>query len=63
MRLRAPSSAGLAECRAQPRLPGQAVFGIVQGGNHPALREECARALVENGLRRLRHWRGQRGGA
>src|ERR1039457_5728054 len=35
-----------AECRAQPRLPGQAVFGIVQGGNRAALREECARALV-----------------
>ncbi len=35
-----------AECRAQPCLPGQAVFGIVQGGNNPALREECARALV-----------------
>ena len=34
------------ECRAQPRLPGQQVFGIVQGGSSPALREECARALV-----------------
>jgi queuine tRNA-ribosyltransferase len=35
-----------AECRAQPRAPGQMVFGIVQGGTNPALREECARALV-----------------
>jgi queuine tRNA-ribosyltransferase len=35
-----------AECRDQPRGPGQLVFGIVQGGCHPALREECARAIV-----------------
>ncbi len=35
-----------AECREQPRAPGQMVFGIVQGGNHAALREECAKALV-----------------
>lgn len=34
------------ECREQPRAPRQAVFGIVQGGSNPALREECARALV-----------------
>ncbi len=34
------------ECRAQPRADGQLVFGIVQGGSNPALREECARALV-----------------
>jgi queuine tRNA-ribosyltransferase len=34
------------ECREQPRSGGQLVFGIVQGGNHPALREECAKALV-----------------
>ncbi len=34
------------ECRTQPRAPGQQVFGIVQGGSHAALREECARALV-----------------
>jgi queuine tRNA-ribosyltransferase len=34
------------ECREQPRVPGQLVFGIVQGGCHPALREECAQALV-----------------
>src|SRR3974377_2126751 len=31
------------ECREQPRAPGQAVFGIVQGGTNAALREECAR--------------------
>ena len=35
------------ECREQPRAPGQLVFGIVQGGNDAALREECARALVD----------------
>jgi queuine tRNA-ribosyltransferase len=35
------------ECREQPRAEGQAVFGIVQGGSHAALREECARALVK----------------
>ena len=35
-----------AECREQPRAPGQMIFGIVQGGNHAALREECARALT-----------------
>ncbi|MCP5519731.1 MAG: tRNA guanosine(34) transglycosylase Tgt [Verrucomicrobiales bacterium] len=34
------------ECREQPRLEGQAVFGIVQGGADPALREHCARELV-----------------
>jgi queuine tRNA-ribosyltransferase len=34
------------ECRAQPRAPGQLVFGIVQGGTKAHLREECARALV-----------------
>jgi queuine tRNA-ribosyltransferase len=34
------------ECREQPRAPGQLVFGIVQGGSNPALREECAKALV-----------------
>ena len=33
-------------CRAQPRGPGQLVFGIVQGGADPDLREECAGALV-----------------
>ena len=35
-----------AECREQPRLPGQAVFGIVQGGVNAQLREQCAKALV-----------------
>ncbi len=34
------------ECREQPRAAGQKVFGIVQGGNNPALREECAKAIV-----------------
>jgi queuine tRNA-ribosyltransferase len=38
------------ECREQPRAPGQLVFGIVQGGSDAALREECARALVELGF-------------
>jgi queuine tRNA-ribosyltransferase len=35
-----------AECREQPRAPGQMVFGIVQGGANAALREECAKTLV-----------------
>ena len=35
------------ECREQPRAEGQRVFGIVQGGSNAALREECAKALVE----------------
>jgi len=35
-----------AECREQPRAAGQMVFGIVQGGIDPGLREECAKALV-----------------
>jgi queuine tRNA-ribosyltransferase len=34
------------ECREQPRGPGQRVFGIVQGGANPALRQECAQALA-----------------
>ena len=34
------------ECREQPRAPGQLVFGIVQGGAHAALREQCAKAVV-----------------
>ncbi|MHB8520244.1 MAG: tRNA guanosine(34) transglycosylase Tgt [Limisphaerales bacterium] len=33
-------------CRDEPRADGQLVFGIVQGGSHAGLREECARALV-----------------
>ncbi len=35
------------ECREQPRAAGQFVFGIVQGGSNPQLREQCAKALVE----------------
>jgi len=35
------------ECRAQPRAQGQLVFGIVQGGGNAALRETCARTLVQ----------------
>ncbi|MDB6023667.1 MAG: tRNA guanosine(34) transglycosylase Tgt [Pedosphaera sp.] len=35
-----------AECREQPRAPGQMVFGIVQGGSDAELREECAKKLV-----------------
>jgi queuine tRNA-ribosyltransferase len=34
------------ECREQERAPGQLVFGIVQGGADPALREQCAKALM-----------------
>jgi queuine tRNA-ribosyltransferase len=30
--------------------PGQALFGIVQGGIYPELREECARALIAIGF-------------
>ncbi len=35
-----------AECLDQPRPETQALFGIVQGGTMPELRESCARALV-----------------
>jgi queuine tRNA-ribosyltransferase len=35
-----------AECCDQPRAIGQQVFGIVQGGSDPTLREECAKKLV-----------------
>jgi queuine tRNA-ribosyltransferase len=35
-----------AECRAQPRAPGQLVFGIVQGATSVPLRQECAQALA-----------------
>ena len=38
------------ECREQPRATGQVVFGIVQGGSDAALREECARAIVDLGF-------------
>ncbi len=34
------------ECREQPRAPGQQVFGIVQGGSNPELRERCAKAIT-----------------
>src|SRR5438093_8174998 len=34
------------ECREQPRAEGQRIFGIVQGGAHAALREECAKAIT-----------------
>ncbi len=34
------------ECREQPRAEGQLAFGICQGGVNPALREECAKAIV-----------------
>ncbi|HVR36219.1 MAG TPA: tRNA guanosine(34) transglycosylase Tgt [Methylomirabilota bacterium] len=35
-----------AECREEPRAPGQMVFGIVQGAAEASLREECAKAIV-----------------
>jgi queuine tRNA-ribosyltransferase len=38
------------ECRDQPRAEGQLVFGIVQGGNDPILREACARSVVGLGF-------------
>ena len=38
------------ECREQPRAKGQAVFGIVQGGNHADLRQDCAKAIVGLGF-------------
>jgi queuine tRNA-ribosyltransferase len=38
------------ECRDQPCAPGQMVFGIVQGGTDPALREQCARELISIGF-------------
>src|SRR4029434_2725444 len=34
------------ECREQPRAEGQQVFGIVQGGINPEMREECAKSLI-----------------
>ncbi len=39
-----------AECREQPRAPGQMFFGIVQGGADAALREECAKSIVGMGF-------------
>jgi queuine tRNA-ribosyltransferase len=38
------------ECRQQPRSKDQQVFGIVQGGSDPALREFCAREMVALGF-------------
>jgi len=35
-----------AQCAEQPRAPGQLVFGIVQGGVYPDLRERCAKGLL-----------------
>lgn len=37
-------------CAEQSRAPGQLVFGIVQGGVHEDLREQCAEALMEIGF-------------
>ncbi len=37
-------------CAAQERSSGQLLFGIVQGGEFPALRERCAKGLVELGF-------------
>jgi queuine tRNA-ribosyltransferase len=37
-------------CRDQPRAEGQQVFGIVQGGSDPELREHCAKAIVSLGF-------------
>jgi queuine tRNA-ribosyltransferase len=34
------------QCRDQPRAEGQSVFGIVQGGAHTDLREQCAKSIV-----------------
>ena len=38
------------ECREQATAPGQPVFGIVQGGSDPKLRESCAKAIVAIGF-------------
>ena len=37
-------------CVAQPRAPGQMLFGIVQGGNYLWLRQKCAARLMEMGF-------------
>ena len=39
-----------ARCRAEPRAPGQLLFGIVQGSVFPDLRALCARELVSIGF-------------
>ncbi|MFM8360376.1 MAG: tRNA guanosine(34) transglycosylase Tgt [Verrucomicrobiota bacterium] len=36
-----------AECRVQPRAPGQLVFGIVQGTHHADLRRKCTEELLQ----------------
>ena len=41
---------GAAFCARQPRADGQLVFGIVQGGVHRDLREQCATELVKIGF-------------
>ena len=37
-------------CRQQPLAPGQLLFGIVQGGIYPDLRERCAKGLAKIGF-------------
>lgn len=39
-----------ADCIDRPRAAGQQVFGIVQGGQYPELRERCARELTAMGF-------------
>lgn len=39
-----------AVCAKAPRSPGQALFGIVQGGSYADLRRQCAAGLVEQGF-------------
>ena len=46
----AKTLAWAALCSDQPRASGQLVFGIVQGGEFPELRERCARALIATGF-------------
>ena len=38
------------ECLKQPRAEGQQYFGIVQGGAHASLRQQCARDLISLGF-------------
>jgi len=38
------------ESRQQPRAAGQLVFGIIQGGDHPHLREKATKELVSIGF-------------
>jgi queuine tRNA-ribosyltransferase len=39
-----------AQCAEQARAEGQLLFGIVQGGEYPELREQCARGLAAIGF-------------